>query len=215
MAAAAGGIGFASNRRPAPPGPAAPAAVNAEALLASHEPTPAELREKELLDRIDNKATKIDVATDDVLELALLRVRQRHFADAEKAFDARWLALRGAFLGIEKEPRYGAVHLKIMEDLGRGVVASHADKAVESNGHIAEAVKKGQAAVVGAGGLKKKDAVSRLALEMFLVFNSNTGAWKKAVADAVERNRKALGDKLPAGLERLRGYAPRVAPPKS
>jgi len=203
LAAAGGGAALHWAQTSAPP------TVKPEDALADIDPSPAALREKELKRQIHDKATKVEVAANDLLELAELYIDERRFEDALKLFDRDSVARLGAFEMLGKDSLRDREQLNILSGLGKGVVLAYWDRPDESN---AEFVKIAKAYPPP---LKKEDAVppklrpdpkgTRGQLEQFFNKNISGPNWKRAVGDAIERNAKTLTDKpVPDELRRMR-----------
>jgi serine/threonine-protein kinase len=188
----------------------APPTVKPEDALADVDPAPAALREKDLKRQIHDKATKVEVATNDLLELAELYIDERRFEDALKLFDRESVARLGAFEMLGKDPPRDREQLNILSGLGKGIVLAYWDRADESNAEFVRIAK------AYPSPLKKDDAVTpklrpdpkgvRGQLELFFNKNISGPNWKRAVGDAIERNAKNLGDTkpIPDDLRRLR-----------
>ena len=187
----------------------APPTVKPEDALTDMDPSPAALREKELKRQIHDKATKVEVATNDLLELAELYIDERRFEDALKLFDRESVAKLGAFEMLGKEAARDREQLNILSGLGKGIVLAYWDRAEDSNGEFVRIAKSYPPL------LKKDDAVTpklrpdpkgvRGQLEQFFNKNISGPNWKRAVGDAIERNAKNFGDKpMPDELRRMR-----------
>jgi eukaryotic-like serine/threonine-protein kinase len=183
--------------------------VKPEDALADVDPSPAAMREKELKRQIHDKATKVEVAANDLLELAELYIDERRFEDALKLFDRESVARLGAFEMLGKEPARDREQLNILSGLGKAIVLAYWDRAGDSNAEFVRVAKAYPPL------LKKDDAVTpkvrpdpkgvRGQLEQFFNKNISGPNWKRAVGDAIERNAKNFGDKpMPDELRRMR-----------
>jgi len=184
-------------------------AVKPEDALADLDLAPSSVRKKDLIRQIHDKATRVEVAMNDLLELAEIYIGERKLDDAMKLFDWDNVRKLGAFEVAGKEPsRDRDPQLIIMCGLGKGIVLSYQDRADESNAEFLRVIRANPPL------LKKDDTVPpklrpdhkgvRGQLEQFFNRNLSGPNWKRAVGDAVERNAKNLGDKLPEELKRLR-----------
>jgi len=203
LAAAGGGAALHwAQARPA-------STVKPEDALSDIDPAPAAIREKDLRRQVHDKATRVEVAMNDLLELAEIYIDERKFDDALKLFEWETVKKLGAFEVGGKEPtRDRDPQLIILCGLGKGIVMSYQDRADESNAEFSRVLRANPPLV------KKDDSVPpklrpdpkgvRGQLEQFFNRNVSGPNWKRAVGDAVERNAKNLGDKLPDELKRLR-----------
>jgi eukaryotic-like serine/threonine-protein kinase len=169
------------------------------------DPAPSNLRERELKKKINDKDTKVEVAMDELLELALLYVRDRRYDDAYKLFEPETLGKYAAFGTVAKEPARYREHLTIVGLLGRGIALSYLDRPEASNDEFLKLVRDYPPILSKIDkGVEPKKAMNRGQLESF--FNRPDGGvkWKKALGDALDRNSKNLPGKMPDALTRLR-----------
>src|SRR5262249_10329441 len=173
------------------------------------DPSPAAVREKELKRQIHDKATKVEVAMNDLLELAEFYIDERRFDEALKLFDSESVAKLGAFEFLGKEPARDRQQLAILSGLGKGIGLAYGAGAEASNAEFLQIAK------ASPPPLKKGDAVPPKVrpdpkgfgglLEQFFNKNISGPNWKRAVGDAIERNAKNLPEKpIPDELRRLR-----------
>jgi eukaryotic-like serine/threonine-protein kinase len=184
LAAAGGGAAVHWARTPTS------AAINPDDALADLDPAPSVLREKELKRHIADDGRQPDRVVNDLLDLTELYVEERRLEEALKLFDPVALQKLGALRTGKEGPQ-----LAILSGLGRGVVLAHQDRPEES---IAEFQK-----VVGKYPPKAK-LPNPGRLEAF--FNRPIAGlhWRRAVGEALDRDEKNLGGKVPDELRRLR-----------
>jgi serine/threonine-protein kinase len=195
LAAAGGGAALHWARTPTV------TAINPEDALADVDPSPSLQRERELKRQLHDKAIRLDVMTDDLLELAELYVKDRRFDEALKLFDPESVRKLGAIEGLPKEAARERGLIPIVCGLGKGIVLAYHDKAEESNAEFVEVVK--------ANPPPKKDVLPKGPrgggqLEVFFARTVAGANWKRAVGEALDRNEKNVGGKLPDELKRLR-----------
>jgi eukaryotic-like serine/threonine-protein kinase len=156
-------------------------------------------RQEELQISIADKGRKLEFASDDLLELALLYIKDKQFDDAQSLFNESTLSQKGAFQESNRVGKDGLskVWLKSMCQLGKGIVAAYKDEPKPSLEHFKEALNLPRAKLLN------KDANPLNAILQKLP------NWKKAVADAIERDLVNLGtDKIEPGFESLRSLFP-------
>ena len=204
LALAAAGVGAALHWAQTPP----PTTVRPVDALADIDPPPSVVREKELKRHIADEGRQPERVANDLLELAELYIVERRWDEALRLFDLEAVRKVAAFRPTGKEVARDREQLAVLSGLGKGIVLAYQDKADESNAEFLRIVKSYPPL------LKKEESVppklrpdpkgSRGVLEQF--FNKATSGpnWKRAVGDAVERNAKNLGDKMPDELKRLR-----------
>ncbi|HJZ58930.1 MAG TPA: hypothetical protein VKE74_28560, partial [Gemmataceae bacterium] len=91
--------------------------------------------------------------------------------------------------------------------LGRGIVLSHQDKPEESNREFLRLVQTYlpvKDVSAKAKDVPPKKQPNRGQLEQFFFRNTGGANWKRAVGEALDRNAKNLGAKMPNELKRLR-----------
>ncbi|HKB04722.1 MAG TPA: serine/threonine-protein kinase [Gemmataceae bacterium] len=194
LAAAAGGAALQwAQSAPA-------AAINPEDALADVDPDPAVLRERELKRKIHDREIYADVRTDALLELAELLIDDHKPDEALRLFDAN--ALRALMTGAQGLNQH---QLIILGGLGRGIVLAHQDMAEQSNDEFLKLVRTYPPLLAkDVPPPKKAGLAPKGQLEQFF-FRSAAGAnWKRAVGEALDRNAKNLGGKMPDDLKRLR-----------
>ena len=152
---------------------------------------------------------RLDAMTNDLLELAELYVTDRRFDEALRLFDPEAVKKLGAVEALPKEPAREREQVNILCGLGRGVVLAYQDRPEESNAEFLRVVTDYPPPA-------KKDAQppkprpkdarpgTRGLLEQFFARTVAGANWKRAVGEALDRNEKNLGDKLPDELKRLR-----------
>jgi eukaryotic-like serine/threonine-protein kinase len=211
LAAIAGGATLHWMQTP-PPGPAS---VNPDDALADIDPPPTFVRERELKRQIHDRAIRPEIATDDLLELAELYIKDRRFDEALKLFDLDAVRKLGAFEVTSKTPVRDAEQVNILCGLGKGIVLAYQDRTDESNAEFLKTLK------AYPGTPLKKDLVPPKVrpgtmglLEQFFSRSTSGAHWKRSVGEALDRNEKNLG-KLPDEMKRLRmlpAKAPLVGP---
>jgi eukaryotic-like serine/threonine-protein kinase len=204
LALAAAGTGAALHWAQTPPA----ATINPADALADIDPAPNAVRERTLKRKIHDKDTKVEAAITDLLELAELYIADRRFEEAMKLFDREAVSKLEAFAVKGKVAVRDQELLAILSGLGKGVVLAYLDKAEESNAEFQKIVKNYPPL------FKKEDALppkakdlkigNRGVLEQFFNRSDSGPNWRRAVGDAVERNAKNLGGKMPDDLKRLR-----------
>jgi serine/threonine-protein kinase len=203
LAAAGGGAALHWAQTPAAP------VVNPDDALADVDPAPGVLRDKELKRNLHLKLQP-EVAADDLLELAVLYLKDRRFDEALKLFDPDWVTKLEPFQVTGKGPTpRDREQIHIVCGLGKAIVLAYQDRAAESVEEFRKLVTtyppplKKDLVVP-----KKEPAVPkgpRAGLTGVLEqFFTRSGAWKRAVGEALDRDEKNLGGKLPDELKRLR-----------
>jgi tRNA A-37 threonylcarbamoyl transferase component Bud32 len=174
-----------------------PAAADVEEFAGDRLPDPARTQEKELLKRLHGRHGKPDLegTTNALLDLALLYAHEKRWKEAMQLFDAD--ALRKLPVVTEASAKFKtpAQYLGLVSALGKGIVLAHEDLPEKS---VAEFK-----AVMPQASLPKK-ALGRQPLDEFLW---KFDRWKKAVADALDRDAKNLGTRLEEPLQRYRSYS--------
>lgn len=180
-----------------------PPAADPKDALADTDPSPAEVRKGELRRQLNDKVVSPLAAADDLLELAGLLVRERRFDQALKLFDPDAIRKLGAFeAAATREPGSYREVMAIVPGLGRGVVLADMDKPNESNAEFRDVLNRQPLAKLDP---KAPKAVPRAGpLELFFARNPVGANWRRSVGEALDRNEKNLGEKLPPELTRLR-----------
>lgn len=192
-----------------PPAPA----IDPKAALVEIEPPPSVTRERELRKLINDKTVKIEVATDGLLELAMICIRDQRHEEALKLFDADAIRKLGAFEEAIRKPNVYRDPLHIMSLAGRGIVLAWQDKTEASVDEFQKLIREYPLPPKSDKAEPKVKAVlNRGQLEGFFIRNTTGPTWRKAVNEALDRNAKNLGGKLPDGLSRLR-FLPAKTPP--
>ena len=200
LASVAGGAAFHWARTP----PVAP--IDPAAALADNDPAPSVARERELRKLINDKAVKVEVATDALIELALLCVRDHREEEALKLFEPESIRRFGAFDVAVREPARYRDPLHIMSVAGRGIVLAWQDKAEASNEEFLKLLREYPPLLAKPDKpeAKAKAVLNRGQLEGFFIRNTSGPAWRKAVNEALDRNSTNLAGKMPDALNRLR-----------
>jgi serine/threonine-protein kinase len=199
LAAAGGGAALHWYRTPAP------RAIHPDDALADVDPAPSVLREKELRRNIADRGRKPEVVTDELLELAELYIADRRLEDALKLFEPDVVRRIGSFEVTAKEPAPARERPAIVAGLGRGIVLAYMDRADDSNAEFLKVMR-----TYPAAGKKEEAPLKGLRpgmrgqLEQFFLRPESGPHWRRAVADALDRNEKNLGGKMPDELRRLR-----------
>jgi serine/threonine-protein kinase len=204
IAAAAGGAAIHWATAPTPQ------AINPDDALADVDPPPSAQKERDLKRQIHDKAIRLDVLSDDLLDLAELYVKDRRFDDALKLFDLDTVRKLPAVEAAAKDPARPQDQVSIICGLGRGIVLADMDRADDSNAEFRKVMEAYPPAIV----TPKKDSVrpakdpvrpgTRGLLEQFFTRGVAGANWKRAVGEALDRNEKNLGGRLPDDLKRLR-----------
>jgi serine/threonine-protein kinase len=201
IAAAAGGAVIHWATAPTPP------AINPDDALTDVDPPPSAQKERDLRRQVHDKAIRLDVVYDDLLDLAEIYVKDRRFDEAFKLFDLDAVRKLPAVESAGKEPP----QVNVLCGLGKGIVFAYMDRAEESNAEFRKVVEAYPPALI----VPKKDPVKpgkdpvrpgagRGVLEQFFARGVVGANWKRAVGEALDRNEKNLGGKLPDDLKRLR-----------
>jgi serine/threonine-protein kinase len=201
LALAAAGGGAALHWYQSPPG----RTIHPDDALADVDPAPSALRERELKRNIADRKRNPEAVVDELLELAELYVADRRLEEALRLFDPEAVRGIGAFQVAGKEPMLTRERPAIVSGLGRGVVLAHMDRAEESNAEFLRVARTYPPPL-------KKDEVlpkvprpgSRGLLEQFFARPEAGPHWKRAVGEALDRNEKNLGARVPDELRRLR-----------
>jgi serine/threonine protein kinase len=187
--------------------------VDPEAALQDIDPSPDVLREKELRRLINDKTIRLEVATDAILELALLQIKDGRSEEALKLFDVDTARRYGAFT-VDASVRRD--QLTILCGLGKGIVLAYQDKAEESNQEFSKLLREYPAPNLRPDKIDMKAkgaAINRGVLETFFLRPSAGVSWKRAIGEALDRNSRNLGSKLPE-LDRLRTLPTRARFPR-
>jgi hypothetical protein len=198
LALAAAGAGAAVHWARTPP----PPAINPDDALADVDPPPGAQHERELKRQLHDKAVRLDVMFNDLLELAELYVKDRRLDEALRLFDPEAVRKLGPVEAAAKDPAREREQVNILCGLGKGMVLAYQDRAEESNAEFLRMVKTYPP--------PKKDSVPPKGprfggqLEQFFARTVAGPNWKRAVGEALDRNEKNLGGKLPDELRRLR-----------
>lgn len=179
--------------------------IDPTAALTDTDPPPAMLRERELRKLINDRTVKVEIATDALIELAMMLLREHRSDEAMKLFEPEALRKHGAFeIGIREPVRYKD-QFQIMSLAGRAVVLAWQDMADASNEEFLKLLKEYPAVLkFEKPDPKAKPNLNRGQLEAFFVRNTAGPAWRKAVNEALDRNTKNTGGKMPEALNRLR-----------
>ena len=156
------------------------------------------------LKRIDDTDLRLDAATDQVLDLLLLYIREREFKAALEFLDT--LPRRGPFQDVLKAAKgvdqWLRFHNTLVIELGKGILLAYEDRPDDSDRHLLKALDEKQFVI------KAKNLAAPA--DLFLAKHPR---WKKEVSDAIHRNAINLrGKPLDATLERYRPYAPKAPP---
>jgi serine/threonine-protein kinase len=203
LALAAAGGGAALHWAQAPPTPT----IHPDDALADTDPSPSALREKELKRNLHMRL-RPEVAADELLELAEIYVKDRRSDEALKLFEPEAVARFEAFQGLGKDAPRDQLQIPILCGLGKGIVLAYQDKTNES---VDEFRKLAAAYPPLKKDNPKKDPIPKgpraaMAgqLEQFFSRPGSGANWKRAVGEALDRDEKNLGGKLPDDLKRLR-----------
>jgi serine/threonine-protein kinase len=191
LAAAGGGAAVYWARNPSA------TAINPDDALADIDPAPSLLREKELKRHVADEGRQPDRVLNDLLDLTELYIEERRLDEALKLFDLAALQKLGALKTGKEGPQ-----LAILSGLGRGVVLAHQDKSDESIAEFQRVVGKFQPKADSPAPKAKAPNPGRL--EGF--FNRPVAGlhWRRAVGEALDRDERNLGGKIPDDLRRLR-----------
>lgn len=167
--------------------------------------------ESALLAGIDNKKETREAAVDAAIELLMLYIRERKWTEAEEFLASlpkrpKFQELKGEILLKPRTRLIGTFYESKLDQLGRAILLAYRDEAVQSNKLFSNAFSFRE-------GPPKKSEAQPL-LDFF--FNAHP-RWRRAIADALDRNAKNLNptarkleDPL---LERYRGYVPKLPMP--
>src|SRR5262245_2989330 len=159
--------------------------------------------EKASLKRIGDTDLRLDAATNEVLDLLLMYIRDRKYKEALEFLDT--IPKRGPFQDVLKAAK-GAdawlrFHNAIVMDIGKGIVLAHEDKPELSSKQLLNALDEKRFLV------KAKPVLPAPPADLFLAKHPR---WKKELADAIQRNAVNLrGKPIDPLLERYRSYAPK------
>jgi hypothetical protein len=117
-------------------------------------------------------------------------------------FDPEAVRKLGPVEALGKEPRERD-HVAVLCGLGRAIVLAYEDRADESNAEFLKVVTTFPPPPKKDVVPKAKD-LRRGVLEQFFARSVPGANWKRAVGEALDRNEKNLGGKLPDELKRLR-----------
>ncbi len=170
----------------------------AESALADVDPSPSAVLERKLLERINARETRADVAVEDLQELLEIYLKERRFAEATKFFDKANLekkkSLEGVAPGLDGKQR-----VSILSLMGRGVILAYQDQPDKSNEIFRQLLKEYSFALIP----KKKDPPGKSMLDWFFT-SKQTMEWRHMVSDAIDRNAKNQNGKVPDDLNKLR-----------
>src|SRR5262249_6026432 len=142
---------------------------------------PSRAMEKELARKLNERAIKSDVeVAHALLDLAVLNIREKRGKEALQLFEIDQLRKFPAVMKAREQFKNPGQYLILLSTLGKGVVLAYSDAPEESNAKFKS---------VMTATLKAKP-FPKSALDEFL---SRYEWWKKAVADALDRNAKNLG----------------------
>ena len=190
-------------------------APNPDDALADIDPAPSVAKEMKLKGQLNDKAIRLEVALDDLLELSELYIGDRKFDVALKLFDLDSLRKLGALELSLREVR-DREQLPIVSGLGKAIVLAYMDRADDSNAEFMRIVKGYPPVLKSDPATRPKDLrpMARGQLEFF--FNRPVAGvnWKRAVGEAIDRNAKNLNAKVPDDLKRLLILPPKRQIPK-
>ena len=173
---AAGSVGAAIHWKTAAPVGNMPA----DASVADKVPNPSHSLEKDLIRRLNERGIKSDLeVVNAVLELATLYIREKRYDLAAQMFEGNHLRGFPAVAEAQKSFQYPGLYYALLNSLGKGLVLSHRDLPELSNVEFKNAIQAGPA-------IKPKN-VKMMPIDVFLW---KYDRWKKATADALERNAK-------------------------
>ena len=177
---------------------------NPDNALTDIDPAPSVLRENELKRQLNDKAVRIEVALDDLLELSEIYIGEHKFDDALKLFDLEALRKLGALELSTKEIR-DREQIPILSGLGKAVVLAYQDRADDSNAEFLRIVKTHPPLLKVDPMPRPKDVKSLARGQLEVFFNRPVAGvnWKRAVGEAIDRNAKNLNAKVPDDLKRL------------
>lgn len=165
---------------------------------------PARALEEDLKRRLQARDKTEQEAMNALLELAQLQIRERRFDDALELFSDKRLKSFPAL--VEASRTFDQLTAKAVPpprdfytqvaSLGKGIVLAHRDQSDDSNKEFKNVMK--------VSVQPKAKANQRQAVDLFLARYEH---WKRAVADALERNAKNAGKPLDDYLNRYRQYA--------
>ncbi len=178
--------------------------IDAEAPTPERIANPARALEDDLKRRLMLRDKPDQESLNALLELAMLQVREKRFDEALELFTEKKLRSFPALADAQRS--FEQVTAKIvpqpkdlytlLSPLGRALVLSLRDQADESNKELRN--------VMRIPAAPKAKVNQRQAVDLFL---GRYDHWKKAVADALERNSKNLGKPLDEYLNRYRQYS--------
>jgi eukaryotic-like serine/threonine-protein kinase len=186
---------------------------NVEASPLEQFPNPARAQEDELRKRLSVYTKSDHEVLNALLELAILLVREKRYDEALELFPDDRKSLPGDKKNLpsylhEAQRTYQQMTAKfgggppppsfdrLLNALGRGIILSVRDQVDDSNKEFLKVMKVPAA--------PKAKAAQRQAVDVFL---GRYDHWKRAVADALDRNSKNLGKALDPELNRYRQYS--------
>ena len=157
-------------------------------------PNPARAIEKELQKRLKEHGIKSDLeVTNALLELAALYTQEKRYKEALQLFEMTHLREWPALVEAQKTFQFPGLYFQMLSHLGKGIVLAQTDLPDDSNTEFKNAL------------LAKGKVALKQPVDLFLW---KYDRWKKAVADALERNSKNKnGAKLEESLNRYRHYS--------
>lgn len=168
--------------------------------------SPARKRIAELQASLNSSGLRLEVAYENLLDLAMLHVRERQFDEAMQLLDPANLNKRAALADTAKgrDPAMGRLGMVSM--LGKGIVLAAKDdpKASLDTFHSLQESMKAKKGIPAADPMRPIDE-----------FLKQNPSWKRGVADALERDAVNLGSaaKLDPAWENHRSYLPKFVPP--
>lgn len=179
---------------------------NPEAFSLETATNPSRATEDDLKRRLALRDKSDQETMNALLELAMLYIRDKHLNDALDLFSVERLrsfpAVSDAHRAFQQISSKGVPqptpYFTLLSTLGKGIVLSHFDKTEDSNKEFREVMK---VAVPPKARPSQRQAVD--------VFLGRYDHWKRAVADALDRNAKNLGANKPLDdfLNRYRSYS--------
>jgi hypothetical protein len=164
-------------------------------------------RIEELQAHIEDKSLKLEVVIDDMLELIFCMTREKQFDQAMKFFEDAELRKRSSFTSDSgshyRVPKNQLI--KLLSRLGKGIILSLKDESKASLKEFSEAMK----IDFPPKALLKNDGPSPMA-----TFLKENQIWKKAVADALERdviNLPPTERNIDPKFDAYRSYLPRMS----
>ncbi|MEZ6139121.1 MAG: serine/threonine-protein kinase [Zavarzinella sp.] len=174
--------------------------------LADLDAPPGSGREKELKRLLMDKQIRSETAVDALMELALWYIHDGRTNEAMQLFDPQVLAGYGFTQNLPAARKQSTA--KMISGLGKAVVLAHQDKSAESNAEFSRLVADFMVPKAKVTPNPKTGARGSV-LEQFLLRQTDSPTWKRAVYDALSRNEINLNSQLPVELRRLKSFGPR------